>query len=113
MLLVRTLGPHLESVAARVSTTLAENMAASRIAVRAAGEALGEILGVVIIAWDVADHFQTKRRELPVLRTSIADYLAQVRHRLLHDPQSGIITLLDTMEMSIAESQQTRQSSPQ
>jgi hypothetical protein len=115
LLLAKTIAPQLEAAAARVSSGMAGNAAGEfaartggKAAAKASGEMMGEIVGIVIIAWDLADHYRTKHTEMPVLRRNIADYLDQVKHRLLHDPQNGIITILDGMEASIAASQRSR-----
>jgi len=112
ILIARTLGPEIRTMSAGVSGKLAETAsgeivarAGGTAAAKVGGEALGEIIGAVIIVWDVADHYRTRQVELPILRRNIADYLGQLKHRLLCDPQDGIITVLDGMEASIASSQ--------
>ena len=83
------------------------------MAAKVGGEAVGEIVGLVIILWDVADHYRTKRTELPILRRNIADYLEQVKRSLLHDPEHGIITALDQTETTIASSLRQREAARQ
>ena len=120
LLLAKTIAPQLEAAAARTLTGMASEAAASELAARtggkaaakASGEMLGEIVGIVIIAWDLADHYRTKHNEMPVLRRNIADYLTEVKHRLLHDPQNGILTIMESMEASIAASQRSRTMRP-
>ena len=75
-------GPAASGLAAR---------SGGKIAAKIGGEAVGEIIGVIVIAWDVFDHYRTKQTELPILRRDIADYLEQVKRSLRHQPGTRAI----------------------
>ena len=115
LILVRALAPELKALGARVTGGLTGRAASElavrtggKIAARVGGEALGQIVGLVVILWDVADHYRTKRTELPILRKNITDYLEQVKKSLLLDPKHGLLTTLDQIETTIVASQRTR-----
>ena len=65
---------------------------------------MGPIIGVGIIVWDVWDHNHTKKIEAPILRENIVDYLAEVRHGLLYDPETGIMAIIGGMEANVIAS---------
>ena len=78
----------------KMTGSAASEMAAksgSGMAAKIGGETFGQVIGIAVIAWDVIDHFFTKQTELPILRRNIADYFGQMKNRLLHDPESGIL----------------------
>ena len=90
--------------AAQGSSKLAAGMAAktgAKVGAKAGGKFLGPIIGVGIIVWDVWDHNHTKKIEAPILRENIVDYLAEVRHGLLYDPETGIMAIIGGMEANV------------
>ena len=120
IILARALAPEIKTLGARMTGKLTGSAASElalktggKMAAKVGGEAVGEIVGLVIILWDVADHYRTKRTELPILRRNIADYLEQVKRSLLHDPEHGIITALDQTETTIASSLRQREAARQ
>jgi sensor domain CHASE-containing protein len=68
------------------------------------GKSLGAIIGIGIIIWDVWDHQQTKKVERPRLRQAITDYFAEVKRSLLHEPESGVMSVLQAVEGNIIAS---------
>ena len=119
ILLVRAVGPEIRMIGTRLAGTLTGPAATTavakgggKLAARIGGEAVGELIGIVIILWDVADHYRTKRTELPILRRNIADYLEQMRRGFLDDPDHGIMTMLDRIETTIVSSLRTREAAP-
>ena len=116
IILARAVAPEIKMIGTRLAGTLTSSAASElavktggKMAAKVGGEAVGELIGIVIILWDVADHYRTKRTELPILRRNIADYLEQVKRSLLHDPEHGIITALDQMETTIVGSLRQRE----
>ncbi|MCP4213498.1 MAG: hypothetical protein GY765_02525 [bacterium] len=111
LLMVNSLKPVITKIAGRISSRLAAKTAAKmaaktggKVAAKAGGKFLGTIIAVGIIVWDVWDHYDTKKKALPVLRQNIADYLLEIKHSLLHDPAYGIMTIIHQMEQSVTTS---------
>jgi hypothetical protein len=110
VLMFRSIKPLITRIGSRISSKMAAK-AASRMATKTGGKVaaklggrfIGTIIAVGIIIWDVWDHFQTKKKALPVLRQNIQDYLNEVRESILHDPEFGIMTIIYEMELSISE----------
>jgi hypothetical protein len=106
--------PVMKKVTGQISGKLAGKAAAkmaaktgSKVAAKAGGELLGPIVAIGIIAWDYWDHTKTKEHGKPVLRQNIADYFAQLKHSLLHDNESGLITAITRLESTLGESLKT------
>jgi len=111
VLLGKSLQATASRVGSRVSTRLAGKAAArmaaktgGKVAGRAGGKLLGPIIGIGIIIWDVLDHYKTQKVSRPILRQNILDYLNEVKMSLLHDPETGIMTVIYSLERSILES---------
>ena len=111
------LHPAIKQIGSKVSGTLAgkaaSNLAATtgaKVGAKAGGKFLGPIIGLGIIIWDVWDHQQTKKVERPVLRQAIADYFTEVQQNLLHAPESGVMSVLQTIEGNIISSLRKRSS---
>ncbi len=71
---------------------------------RTGGKFVGTIIAVGIIIWDVWDHYNTKKKAMPVLRTNIKDYFRELKMSILFDPEYGVMTIIYGMEKNIAES---------
>jgi hypothetical protein len=78
------------------------------VAAKTGGRFLGTFIAVGIIMWDVWDHYQTKKKALPVLRNNIKDYLNEVKESIIHDPEYGIMTIIYNMEHGISEQLQKK-----
>jgi hypothetical protein len=102
------LGPTLKQLGSKVSGklvgTAAEKMAAktgAKVSAKVGGKSLGAIIGIGILIWDVWDHQQLQKVERPRLRQAITDYFAEVKQNLLYEPESGIMSVLHTIEENI------------
>lgn len=73
----------------------------AKVAAKMGGKMAGLYIGVGVIIWDLWDHHATKEENKPVLRQNIYDYLHEVKHSLLYDTESGIITAINDMERNI------------
>lgn len=96
----------VSKVSAKLSTKSAAKMATKtggKVAAKVGGKFVGTIIAVGIIIWDVWDHYQTKKKALPILRENIFDYFKEVKQSILHDPDYGIMTIIYGMEESILE----------
>jgi uncharacterized membrane protein len=70
----------------------------TKVGVKAGGKFLGALIGIGVLAWDIWDHRHTERVERPILRENLVDYLAELQHALLYDPETGIMTMIDAVE---------------
>lgn len=107
----QALGPPLKNIAGKVSGKLTGKAAATlatktgvKVGARVGGKLLGPITGIGIVIWDVWDHRQTQKVERPLLRQAIADYFAAMKQNLLHEPESGVLSVLHTIERNIVSS---------
>jgi hypothetical protein len=107
--LTEFLQPLFARLGAKISTTVAAEgagqaaatMAArtgTKVGVKAGGKFLGALIGIGVLAWDIWDHRHTERVERPILRENLVDYLAELQHALLYDPETGIMTMIDAVE---------------
>ena len=95
------------NVSAEFAGKAAAKMAAKtggKVAAKLGGKLLGPIVGVGIIIWDLWDHASTKETAMPVLRQNLQDYLQHVKETLLHDSESGVMSVVDHMEANVLES---------
>lgn len=83
----------------------------SKVGAKAAGKFLGPIIGVGVLIWDAWDHHHTKDVERPILRENLLDYLEEMKHSLLRDPEAGIITMIDAVENMMVSSLRSAKSS--
>jgi hypothetical protein len=111
VLLTRQFSSVTGKVGSKIAATFAGKTAAKvatasgvKIAAQTGGKLLGPIIGFGIIAWDVWDHQRTKAMNQPLLRQTIADYLAAVQDSLLHDPEAGVMTVIGIMEENVLAS---------
>ena len=89
--------------AGRTAATMATRTGA-KVGVKAGGKFLGVIIGIGVLAWDIWDHQHTERVERPMLRKNLIDYLAELQHALLRDPETGIMTMIDAVEHTMVSS---------
>ncbi len=75
-----------------------------KVAGKVGGKFLGAIVGVGIIVWDVWDHQHTKKIEKPILRANLADYLTELQQSLLHEPETGIMSIIHGLEANVVGS---------
>jgi hypothetical protein len=109
------LHPAIKQIGSHVSGTFAGkaagNIAAktgAKVGAKAGGKLLGPIIGIGIMTWEVWDHQQTKKVGRPILRQAIADYFTEVKQHLLHEPASGVMAMLHTIEGNIIASLRKR-----
>ena len=107
-LAAKALAPTIKNIGGKISAKLAGKAAGkvagktgAKVAGKAGGKLLGPIIGFGIIIWDVWDHYETKKVERPILRQTIADYFGEIKQSLLHEPESGIMAVIRTMEGNI------------
>jgi hypothetical protein len=110
--LTELLKPVFARIGTKVSTTVAAEgagQAAATVATRtgakvgakAGGKFLGVIIGIGVLAWDIWDHQHTERVERPILRANLIEYLAELQHTLLRDPETGIMTMIEAVEYTM------------
>jgi hypothetical protein len=75
-----------------------------KVAAKTGGKMLGWIIGVGIIVWDVFDHYSSRGEQEPVLRDNLLDYVGEMRQTLLDDHDSGVMSVIHAMELSIRSS---------
>jgi hypothetical protein len=92
---------------AKVAGAAATKVAAKTggaVAAELGASVLDPIVGIGIIAWDVLDYRHTVRRDRPVLRANLLEYLQEVQQMLLTQPQTGIISTIQPLEQDILKS---------
>ncbi len=110
-ILIKALKPvvgKIESkIAAKGAGKAASKLAAKtggKVAAKVGGKFLGLFIGVGVLVWDVWDHYKTKAEQQPVLRQNLVDFLAEVREDLLHNPESGIMSVIASIESGVVNS---------
>jgi hypothetical protein len=98
--LVRVLVGHIRGLVLRVAgrELLEDGM---RMGGRYVVRGLGWWIAAGMTAWDVADHHRTVQQNLPVLRRSLNGYLDELEQQILHDPETGIIQILDGVQRDV------------
>lgn len=102
--------PLLPVVSSKVVATLA-GKAGAKIAAKSGAILAGKIgstfldttVGVGILLWDIWDVNHTASIEKPILRQSLVDYLQTVSDSLLNNPETGIVTVIDSVEQKILQ----------
>lgn len=72
-----------------------------KVAARAGGKFLGPIIGIGILIWEVWDYNDTVNKHKPILRKEIQNYFYEIRNVLLHDTDSGIMTMIYKIENNV------------
>jgi len=110
VIIFQSLKPIITKIGSKISAKLTTKTAAKmatktggKVAAKVGGKFAGAIIAIGIIIWDVWDHYQTKKKALPILRENIFDYFKEVKQSILHDPDYGIMTIIYEMEKSILE----------
>jgi hypothetical protein len=108
-LLIKTMKPAVGKIGTKIAGKGAGSAAAklaaktgAKVGAKAGGKFLGPIIGVAIIIWNVWDHYATKAEQQPILRKNLIDFLAEVRRDLLKDPETGIMSIIDSIQTQIA-----------
>ncbi len=57
----------------------------------------------ICMCWDLADHIHTKSVNLPILRRSLGEYLAELQEQVLRDERCGIMTVLQAVQAEMLE----------
>jgi len=103
-MLAPTIGKISTKLSAKLAGNAAEKMAAktgAKVISKWEGAFSGPVIGVGIIIWDVWDHNHTKNVERPILRQALVDYFDEMKKSFLHQPESGIVSIIGTMEVDI------------
>jgi len=79
----------------------------AKVGAKVGGKFLGAIVGVGIIVWDVWDHHQTRQVEEPILRRNLTDYLEELKQSLLFEPETGLMTMIESLEAAAVSSLKT------
>ncbi|MGQ4809123.1 hypothetical protein NKDENANG_02525 [Candidatus Entotheonellaceae bacterium PAL068K] len=110
---VAYLASTLKPVVAKIGTSVSARAAAKgageaaaklatqtgmKIGVKMGGKFLGPIIGMGVLIWDAWDHQHTEKVERPILRKNLMDYLQEVKHSLLYNPEAGVMTTIDLLE---------------
>lgn len=77
-----------------------------KVVAKVGGKFFGTIVGIGVLAWDIWDHNQMKQQNRPFLRSSIENYLMEMKLQLLDDPQYGITSLFISFEQAMVRKQQ-------
>lgn len=106
--LVRKIGAKMTTKTATKGAGKAAAKVASKTGAKVGGKVggkfLGPIIGLGVIIWDVWDHHHTKKVERPILRENLMDYLAEVKESLLHEPETGLMSIIGRMQSSVISS---------
>lgn len=107
---VKSLAPAIGNAAGKISPRLAGKATAriaaktgTKVAARGGGKFAGPIIAIGVIIWDVWDHHQTKNVERPILRQTLVDYFAEMKQSFLHEPESGILAIIGSIEADIVK----------
>ncbi len=107
-LLTKAMIPTVTKIGSKVVTSFAgkagAKMAAKTggaVAAKLGAELLDPIVGVGIIIWDVWDFNHTVAVEKPILQDAISDYLQQVKLSLLDNPENGIMSAINQVEVGM------------
>ncbi len=110
VVMLRTLGPVINRIGARVTAKFAGKAATKmasktggKVAAKVGGKFAGTIIAIGIIIWDVWDHYETRKKALPVLRKNINDYFVEVKYSILHDSVYGIMPIVYELELQIVK----------
>ena len=108
IVMIRALGPMFSRIGARISAKFAGKAAAKmatktggKVAAKVGGKFAGSIIAIGIIIWDVWDHYETKKKALPVLRQNIEDYFSEMKQAILHDSLYGVMPIVLGLERQI------------
>ncbi len=111
LVLFRSLKPVFAKIGSKITAKLSSKAAArmatktgGKVAVKAGGKFVGTVIAIGIIIWDVWDHYNTKKKALPVLRSNIKDYFNELKMSILNDPEYGVMTIIYGMEKNIVDS---------
>ena len=98
-------------LAGKVSTNVSSKAGAAiaaktggKFAAKTFGKILGSSIGVLIIVWDVWDHFSSKKSRLPVVKNNVKDYLNELKEIIVNDPNMGLMSLVHNIEQNISYS---------
>ncbi len=114
-LLVKSVKPMIVKIGSKATTKVAAKSAGkatakiaaktgTKVSAKTGGKLLGPIIGVGIIIWDVWDHHHTREIEKPILRENLMAYFAELKESLMYDPDSGIISIINSVERTIVSS---------
>lgn len=92
--------------AGQAAANIATRMGA-KVGARVGGKFLGVIVGVGVVVWDVWDHHHTAQVERPVLRQNLVDYLQELEHSLLYEPETGLMAIITGFEADMVASLRT------
>ncbi len=99
---IKNIGTMTTKFASKVSSKLIGKATAkmatktgSKVAAKMGGKFLGPIIGVAIIIWDVIDHKSTKEKNLPILSSSLYEFLDELKLQLLKDDESSVMWVVD------------------
>lgn len=58
----------------------------------------------LVLGWDVADHYRSRKVDEPILRENFDDYLAQMHAILLNDSEAGVMGVIHAVETQLVRS---------
>jgi hypothetical protein len=88
------------------ATSKAAAKTGGAIAAELGAAVLDPVVGVGILVWDVVDYRQSIKRDRPVLKQNLTDYLQDVQQMLLNHPESGVMAAITQLEQNILKSLQ-------
>lgn len=92
---------------AKVAGAAATKVAAKTggaVAAELGAAALDPIVGLSIIAWDFLDYRHTVKRDRPVLRLNLLEYLQEMQQMLLNHPETGVMSAIQQLEQDVLKS---------
>jgi hypothetical protein len=94
----KTVGKMLGKAGGVASEALGEAVAVATAPI------VGPILGIGIVAWDLIDHYQTRKVNEPILRSEIKEYFTKMEANLLNDRNTGIMSPIYDLEVQVFKS---------
>lgn len=101
----------LPTISSKVLAKLATKTS-TKLATKTGGVVAGKVgsvfldatVGVGIILWDVWDVNHTAEIEKPILRDNLITYLEVVKDSLLHNPDTGIMSVINQIQEAVIQS---------
>jgi hypothetical protein len=89
--------------AGKIATSTATKTG-TKVGAKFGGKLAGWIIAIGIVVWDVWDYHHTKKIEKPILRQNLLDYMEEIKHNLLYESDTGIMSIISRMEENVFES---------
>ena len=101
------IGNTVGNTAGRAIAGKAASKAAGKVAAKLVSKSLGIGFGVVLFALEIYWHNQNTKRDKPILRRNLMDYLAEVEYSILNEPETGIMSIIYEMQANVVSGLKT------